>query len=132
MENSAILCRRKVTIMRKKRQIMQKFLKLIKLFPWLFSTYKIYVNVLPRILVLYDMFDILLPFVDRYFFVQRSLSKLSNQPLNRTRKTGNRKKKLTQAHHQKTNGTPGGLKLFTNKKRVFVGIWKTRIANSRE
>ena len=126
MENSAILCGRKVTIMRKKRQIMQKFLKLIKLFPWLFSTYKIYVNVLPRILVLYDMFDILLPFVDRYFFVQRSLSKLSNQPLNRTRKTGHRKNKTnpgpSQAHLQRTRGTPGGLKLLTNEKRVFIAL----------
>ena len=32
---------------------------------------KIHVNIVPRILVLYDTFDILLPFVDRYFFVQR-------------------------------------------------------------
>ena len=46
--------------------------KLIKMSPWLFPTYKIYVNVLLRILVLYDMFDILLPFMDRYFFFQHS------------------------------------------------------------
>ena len=53
---------------------MRKFLKLIKLFHWLFSTYKIDANVLPRILVFYDTFDLLLPFVDRYmyFFVQHS------------------------------------------------------------
>ena len=38
--------------------IMQKFLKLsTKLSPWL----------LLRILVLYDMFDLFLPFVDRYY-----------------------------------------------------------------
>ena len=66
------IMRKKATIMRKKRQIMRKFLKLIKLFPWLFPTYKIQINVLPRISVLYGMFDILLPFVDRYFFVQHS------------------------------------------------------------
>ena len=78
MENYAEIfsniMRKKVTIMRKKPQIVQKFRKLIKLFPWLFPTYKIHVNVLPRILVLYDMFDILLPLVDRYmyFFIQRS------------------------------------------------------------
>ena len=59
-------------IMQRKVTIMRKFLKLIKLFPWLFPTYKIHVNILPRILVLYDMFDILLPFVDRYFFIQHS------------------------------------------------------------
>ena len=60
--------------MQEKCQIMQKFLKLIHLFLWLFPTYKIHVNALPRILVLYDMFYILLPFVDRYFFVQCSFS----------------------------------------------------------
>ena len=63
---------KKVTIMQKKHKIMEKFLKLIKLFPWLFPTYKIHVNILPRILVLDDMIDILLPFMDRYFFVQHS------------------------------------------------------------
>ena len=66
------IMRKRVTIMQKKCQIMQKFLKLIKLFPWLFPTYKIPVKILLRILVLYDVFDILLPFVDRYFFVQCS------------------------------------------------------------
>jgi len=98
MENYAEIfgniTRKKVTIMRKRRQIMRKFLKLMKLFSWLFSTYKTHINVLPRISVLYDMFDLLLPFVDRYFFVQRSFSpgfshsfrcrvclKLSNQAL---------------------------------------------------
>ena len=45
----AILCRKKVTIMRKRRQIMWKFLTLIKLFPWLFQTYKIHVNVFLKI-----------------------------------------------------------------------------------
>ena len=44
------------------------------------------------------MFDLLLPLLDRYFFVQRSFSivfspKLSNQALNWTRKTGYRKSK---------------------------------------
>ena len=53
---------------------MRKFVKLIKLFPWLFPKYKIYVNVLPRISVLYFMFDLLLPFMDRYFFVQHIFS----------------------------------------------------------
>ena len=65
---------KKVTIMGKKRQIMPKFLKLTKMSSWLFPTYKIYVNILLRILVLYDMFDILLPFMDRYFSIQRSFS----------------------------------------------------------
>ena len=64
----------KVMIMRKRHQIMWKFLTLIKLFPWLFSLYKIHFIVLPRILVLYDMFDLLLPFMGRYFFVQCSFS----------------------------------------------------------
>ena len=53
MENCAeifgIIMRKKVTIMRKRCQIIRKFLKLTKLFPWLFQTYKIHVNVLPRI-----------------------------------------------------------------------------------
>ena len=57
----------------------------LKLFPWLFSMYikKIHFNVLPRILVLYDMFDFLLPFMDRYFFVEQFSiqSKLSLRPL---------------------------------------------------
>ena len=39
--------------------------KKTKLFPWLFSMYKIHLNVLPIILVLYYI---------RYFFVQRSFS----------------------------------------------------------
>ena len=54
MENYAeifsYIMRMKVMIMQKRRQIMRKFLKLIKLFPcWLFQTYKIHVNVFPRI-----------------------------------------------------------------------------------
>ena len=67
MENYAEIfgniMQKKVTILWKRRQIMQKFLKLIKLFPWLFQTYKIH-----------DMFDLLLPFMDRYFFVKCSFS----------------------------------------------------------
>ena len=78
MENYAEIfgniMQKKVTIMRKRRQIMQKFLTLIKLFPWLFQTYKIHVNVLPRIKLLHGMFDLLLPFVDSDFFVQHSFS----------------------------------------------------------
>ena len=42
------------------------FVKLIKLFTWLFPTYKIHVNILLRISVLDLMFDLLLPFMDRY------------------------------------------------------------------
>ena len=66
--------------------------------PLAFSNVKIiYVYVLPTILALFDMFDLLLLFVDTYFFVQRCFSsfrccvclKLSNQALNRTRKCGN-------------------------------------------
>ena len=95
--------RKKVKIMRKRRQIMRKFVKLMKLFPWLFPTYKIHINVLPRIPVLNFMFDLLLPFMDRYFFVQRSFPqtvrslrcrvcpKLSNQALNQMRKTRHRR-----------------------------------------
>ena len=65
---------KKVPIMWKRRQ-MWKFLKL------------------PRIKLLNDMFDLLLPFMDRYFFVQRSFSivfspKLSNLALNWMRKAG--------------------------------------------
>ena len=52
-------------------------LRLIKVFPWLFPTYKIHISVLPRISVLFDMFDILLPFVDRYVFVQRNFQYFS-------------------------------------------------------
>ena len=66
------IMQKKVTIMWKRHQIIQKFLKLIKLFHWLFPTYKINVNILLRMLVLYAMFDLLLPFVDRYFFIQHS------------------------------------------------------------
>ena len=43
--------------------------KINKLFLGLFPTYKVHINALPRILVLYVMFDILLPFVDRLFNV---------------------------------------------------------------
>ena len=43
------IMRKKVTIMRNRCQIMRKFIKLIKFFPGLFDTYKIHVNVLPRI-----------------------------------------------------------------------------------
>ena len=53
MENYAEIfgniMRKKVPIMQKSRQITQKLLKLIKLFPWLFQTYKIHVNILLRI-----------------------------------------------------------------------------------
>ena len=48
--------------------------KINKTVPLAFSMYKMYFNVLPRILVLSDMFDLLLPFMDRYFFVQSSFS----------------------------------------------------------
>ena len=48
--------------------------KIIKLFPWLYPTYKVHVKVLTSILVLYDMFDLFLPLVDRYFFIPRSFS----------------------------------------------------------
>ena len=76
MENYAEILdnimQKKVTIMRKRRQIMWKFVKLIKLFPWLFPTYKVHVYISPRISVLYFMFDLLLPFMDRYFFIQSS------------------------------------------------------------
>ena len=54
-----------------KVMIMQKFVKLIKLFPWLFFNVQ---NILPRILVLYDLWPSQLPFMDRYFFVQCSFS----------------------------------------------------------
>ena len=74
MENYAEILgnimQKKVTIMRKRHQIMRKFVKFIKLFPWLFPAYKMHINVWPRISVL--MFDLLLPFMDRYFFIQRS------------------------------------------------------------
>ena len=97
---SAILCGRKWRLCGKDARLCGNFYNLIKLLPWLFPTYKTHVNVLPIILVLYDTFDLLLPFVDTYFFVQRNFSmvfegfrccvcpKLSNQALNRTRKTG--------------------------------------------
>ena len=39
-----------------------------------FPTYKIHVNVVRRILALYDVFDLSLSFVDRYFFVQHGFS----------------------------------------------------------
>ena len=55
------IMRKKVMIMRKRCKIMRKFRSL-------------QVNAVPRILVLYDMFDHLLPFVDRYPFVQLTLS----------------------------------------------------------
>ena len=112
---------KKVAIMRKRHQIMRKFPKLIKLFPLFFPHIK-YVNILPKILVLYDTFDLLMPFVDRYFFALLSFSivfvvpKFSKQALNQTRKT------RTQAHHRKMHETPGGFKLFTSKMRVFVAI----------
>ena len=40
--------------------------------PFVFPTNKIYVNILPSILVLYDMVELLLLFVGRYFFVFHS------------------------------------------------------------
>ena len=96
---SAILCGRKWRLCGKDARLCGNFYNLITLLPWLFPTYKTHVNVLPIILVLYDPFDLLLPFVDTYFFVQRNFSmvfegfrcvcpKLSNQALIRTRKTG--------------------------------------------
>ena len=56
--------------MQKRRQVMRKFVKLIKLFPLHFPTYKIHVNVSPTISGLYFMFDLLLPFMDRYVFLR--------------------------------------------------------------
>ena len=53
-----IIMRNEVTIMPNRRQITRKFLTIIKLFPWLFSMYKIHGNVLLRVSVLYDMFDL--------------------------------------------------------------------------
>ena len=92
---SAIIMRKKVMIMWKRRRTMWQFLKLIKLFPRLFfQTYKIHVNVFLRNLTPSWHVWHLPPFVDRYFFVQHSFSivffppKLSNQALNKTRKTG--------------------------------------------
>ena len=82
------IMRKKVTIMPKRRQIIQKFLKINyrKLFPWLFQT---------KYMLQFNSFMTSLT-VDRYFFVQSSFSivfspKLSNQALNRTRKTGYQK-----------------------------------------
>ena len=68
---------------------MRKFVKLIKLFPLHFPTYKIHVSVSPTISGLYFMFDLLLPFMDRYVFLRSTQfsivsPKLSNQALNRT------------------------------------------------
>ena len=47
---------------------MRKFLKLMKLFPRLFPTYKVHVKVFMTCLTFFS------PFVDRYFFIQRSFS----------------------------------------------------------
>ena len=97
---SVILCGRKWRLCGKDARLCGNFYNLIKLLPWLFPTYKTHVNVLPIILVLYNTFDLLLPFVDMYFFIQCNFSmvfegfrccvcpKLSNQALNRTWKTG--------------------------------------------
>ena len=74
---------------RKKWKIMQKFLAILHGRKWriyrkdarlwgnckiCWFANKIHVNVLQRILALYDMFDLSLSFVDRYFFVQHSFS----------------------------------------------------------
>ena len=48
--------------------------KINKVVPLAFPMYKTHSHILPRIFVLCDMFHILLPFVDSYFFVQRSFS----------------------------------------------------------
>ena len=128
---SAILCGRKWRLCGKDARLCGNFYNLITLLPWLFPTYKTHVNVLPIILVLYDPFDLLLPFVDTYFFVQRNFSmvfegfrccvcpKLSNQALIRDEKKLDTTRTRTQAHHKKTHRTPGGLKLFTNEKTCF-------------
>ena len=71
------IMRKKLMIMRKRCQIIGKFQKLIKLFPWLLPMCKIHINFLLRLLVLYDTFDLLMPFVDRFFFVQHSYSIVS-------------------------------------------------------
>ena len=101
---------KRVPIMQKKCQIMRKFLKLIKLFPRLFPTYKVHVK------GLYDMFDLFQPFVDRYFFIQHSFSprflreewicfRLWN--LGKHPKLSNLVTSI-QAPHQKMHGMPGG------------------------
>ena len=128
MENYAEIfgniMRTKVMIMWKRRQIMRKFLKLIKLVPWHFLMYKIHFNVLPRSLVLYEIFGLLLPFMNRYFFVQRFFVEFLRS-LNGTRKTGHRKSQTrTQTHQKRTHGTPGGLlKIDYEWKGVFSSLF---------
>ena len=99
--------------------------KFLKLFPWLFRMYIILVNVLPRIKLLHGMFDLLLPFVDSYFFNPHSFSivfvrsLVTRHLIGRGTLDTESLQTRTQAHHQKMHGTPGGLKLFANEKACF-------------
>ena len=91
---STILCGRKWQLCRKKRQIMRKFLKLIKLFPWLFLTenFSPLWHVWHFAAICGQMFLRSMQSVFHGFHCWVCL-KLSNQPLNRTRQTGQGKKK---------------------------------------
>ena len=91
---STILCGRKWRLCGKKHQIMRKFLKLIKLFPWLFLTE----NFSPLWHVWHFAAirgQVCLRSTQSVFhgFHCWVCLKLSNQPLNRTRQTGQRKNK---------------------------------------
>ena len=87
------IMQKKVMIMPKRCQLdYVEICKVNKAFSLAFSSIQNTENLTP----LCHTFDLLLPFVDRYFFVQCSFSivscpKLSNRALNRMRKTGHQK-----------------------------------------
>ena len=118
------IMRKKVTIMRKRRQIM-----------WIFLHYRSYfLGFFERIkysLTSYREFDSLITCLTRSCHSWTAISSFSRvfvrSLLTRhyigggTLDTRSLKTR-TQAHHQKIHGMPGGLKLFTNEKACF-GRW---------
>ena len=68
------------------------------------------------------MFDLSLPFVESYFFVQWSLLVTRHWIRRGNLDTGSLKT-TTQAHHQKMHGIHWGLKLFTNEDVFSSLLW---------
>ena len=89
--------------------------------------YKIHFNVLPRILVLYDMFDFAAihgqVFLRSTQFFRQVCLKFSNQALNRTRKTGHRKTQTrTQAHQRRMEPLEVYNNVYERKCLFFIAV----------
>ena len=112
------IIQKKVTIMRKRRQIMQNFfLKVDKVVPYKLTSYREFQFFMTCLTICFHFWTGISLF--NTLFAQFSLLSLSE-----AQQPGIKldKETRTQAHHQRMHGTPGGFKLFTNKKRVFVAV----------